>query len=342
LHGLFFEVLVLGQLYRMLCDLFGGEGAEAERRLDAVGSDLLQLAGPEAEPGRPMTADRTRSRSLDKVLEKIRKLIALEASPNKHEADVAHKTAERLLKKHGLTRDEVARMSADGYAEVPMGARGFDEAWRWALVTTASRYCGAEAVALMAERKHRPPRRKVRLVGERADVERAKALYGELCELVTRLEQVAADRLLGLIVEWTWRYTPEECADSFRRGVVMGIAARMAAHKKAGGQDDELWRSARDEPPAAKPAGVLGALVRLVGGARERTARARETASRVRGAPQSKSIDLDDAPCPAIYEMGLDLARACVRVSPEGKVELKQQSQDLRGEQFPSAGEDGR
>jgi hypothetical protein len=292
-----------------------------------------------------MTPDRPRSRSLDKVIDKIRKLVALESSPNKHEADTAHKAAERLLKKHGLTREEVAQMSADGYAELPMGARGFDESWRWALVTAAARYSGAEAVSLMVERKYRAPKRKVRLVGERTDVERARVLYEELCGLVTELERLAADQLIDLLAEWTACYSPGECADSFRRGAVMGIAARMAAHKKASGQDDELWRSAQDPPaaerPAEEPVGVVGALVRLVAGARERTARAREATSRVRGAPQSKSIDLDDAPCPAIYEMGLDLARACVRVTPEGRVVVRQQSTHVDGDWFPHTGEDG-
>ena len=100
----------------------------------------------------------------ERVLDRLSKLLELSNSPNSHEAATASRLADALMRKHGLTKEDVRNYTCEsrsGVFELPLGAKGFETAWKWALLTATARSCGCEAVALLVAE-----RRKIRLVGE--------------------------------------------------------------------------------------------------------------------------------------------------------------------------------
>jgi len=121
----------------------------------------------------------------DKLLDKLSKLLALETSPNAHEAQSARKQAERFMLRHGLSRDDV-RSRDVGYHEVVLPGSGWRVHWRFVLATAAARSYGAEAVA---------GEREVRIVGEHADVVRAAKRCRRLLRLIRELEGIAVQYL---------------------------------------------------------------------------------------------------------------------------------------------------
>jgi hypothetical protein len=205
----------------------------------------------------------------------------------------------------------------DGTCELPLGARGWDETWRFALVTAAARYCGAEAVALIVGE-----RRKVRLVGERGDVEAAKVLYEHLAKVVREIERLLAEsEIVGYFVDLAGRYGSREAMDAFRQGVVAGIAAKLAARASesspSGGTES---RPAEGNLPSSTDQSVGSALV--VRSSLVREARGGDRAGRARKkyAPERSKVRLDDVLIVELFELGRDLSLSCVRVGPGGEV----------------------
>jgi hypothetical protein len=168
------------------------------------------------------------------LLERLRKLLALAKSPNQHEAAAARKAADGIMLKHGFTEDDAREAEREGYFELPLGAKGWNATWRFTLVTAAARFCGAEAIALQIG-----PRRKVRLVGERASVEAAHALYLKLLKVVAELETLVGEIYPEEISWFCETSSAREISDSFRRGVVYGILILMS----------KLDQETRSSPP---------------------------------------------------------------------------------------------
>lgn len=241
----------------------------------------------------------------ERLLARLRKLLALRDSPNGHEAAAARAAAESLMLRHGLTEAEAAAEPRTGYYELPMGARGWGSAWRFALVTVAARSCGAEAVALQSG-----SRRKVRIVGERADVECARDLYLQLLEVVRGVERRAASEYAEELVELASWGGARAGADSFRRGVVHQLAVMLLGRRRpdpgAGGPY-----------PAADPVVPASSLARVG-----------RHAGRLKNKydPQERPIDLDDATVPLMFEMGRRLAGTWLSLGPDGGVRLKGES----------------
>lgn len=238
----------------------------------------------------------------ERLLARLRKLLALGDSPNEHEASTARSAAASLMRRHGLTREEAEAEPLAGYYELPMGARGWGTTWRFALVTAAARSCGAEAVCLQAA-----GRRKVRIVGERDDVERARDLYLRLLDVVRDLEQRVSDLYGDELAEYAEWGGARAAADSFRRGVVYGIALVLAS-------------VGRDGPAASslsEPATVPLSEVSL--------ARVSKHAGRVKDRydPTVRPLDLDDATVPVMFDLGERAAETWVVVEEGGSVGLK-------------------
>lgn len=87
-----------GPRFRAVCDELG---------IDAAAAGVPRVDAPEADEAA-------------RVLDKIRKLLALAESPNRNEAEAAAAAAQRLLLKHNL--DRVADANARGYAVRHLGA----------------------------------------------------------------------------------------------------------------------------------------------------------------------------------------------------------------------------
>jgi hypothetical protein len=240
----------------------------------------------------------------DRQLDRLAKLLALESSPNVHEADSAGRAAAALMEKHGLCREEASGRTASGYYEHPMGARGWDQAWRFSLVTAAARSCGTEAIGLVVG-----DRCKVRIAGAREDVERAVQLYGELLEIVLGLGRVVeVEAGMGEEVAF---YGTRECKDAFRQGAVVGIVALLA---KAAGES--LFRG---HPPQGSPAEAgpeQGALVKV-------SRRQTEQSERVRAkySPDERSVDVVSAL--AWFGAGVQAVRSYIVIAEDGSISLR-------------------
>ena len=238
----------------------------------------------------------------ERLLARLRKILALRDSPNGHEAAAARAAAESLMLRHGLTEAEAAAEPRTGYYELPMGARGWGSAWRFALVTAAARSCGAEAVALQSG-----ARRKVRIVGERADVECARDLYLQLLDVVRGVERRAAAEYEEELVELSAWGGARAGADSFRRGVVHQVVVMLLGkHCPSPGAG---------VPSSSKDPVVPETSLARVGRHAERLKNKYD--------PQERPIDLDDATVPVMFEMGRRLAETWLSLGPDGSVRLR-------------------
>lgn len=271
----------------------------------------------------------------DKV-DKLRKLLALGGSPNAHEADAARRSAERFMRRHGLTRRDVEEADDEAYCEVSLGAVGWDATWRFALATVAARRCGVEVVGLQFGQ-----RRKVKVCGARGSVRRAEKLFKELENAVRILEREAAVRYGRVVAKLVGELTASEISDSFRQGVVYGIArvCRSGGKKSTSGDDEGSavgrGRAASGsadggktvEPDAPRLEGAdrgCRALVRYGELAVSGDLRLAEHAEKVRErhAPVEKSVDLRDEAHPLLFELGCKMAEARVKVSEDGEITL--------------------
>ena len=190
-----------------------------------------------------------------RLLDRLTKLLALERSPNLYEADAATKLAERLMKKHKLTRGEVAAHETSGFYERPMGAKGFDLIWKFSLITATARFCGCEAIALQAGTK-----KKVRLVGERANVDQAAELFLSLLKMLVALEKVEAAWISdpGVLIY----SSPKDYAISFRQGATVAIIELMQRlqperfgirRRHESREEPSVWSDPRVAQPVVPP-----------------------------------------------------------------------------------------
>lgn len=156
----------------------------------------------------------------ERILDRLTKLVALAGSPNRNEAATANRMAETLMAKHGLSKKDVTTYKPPGFYELPMGTKGFETAWKFSLVTATARFCGCEAISLQVGM-----RRKVRIAGERENVERAAGLFESLLTTLRDLEKLEASWLANPSV--LVYSDPKEYADSFRRGATVAIIEMM-------------------------------------------------------------------------------------------------------------------
>ena len=249
-----------------------------------------------------------------RLLDRLSKLLALASSPNEHEAVAARSLADGFMKRHGLTQDDVKKHDASAYFELSMGVVGWNATWRFALATVAARHCGAEAIALQSGRL-----RKVKLAGARGDVERASVFYEQLLIIVEKIELQVSTELEELVASLSRGCGAREAADSFRRGVVIGIAFRLA---REGRRSDPLSGEGKREVAETEPTPDQGILVKVV--MREESA-PRAAAERLeeKYEPERRDLDLDDVDSPWLFELGRDIAEAIVGVDDAGRVYLK-------------------
>ncbi len=247
----------------------------------------------------------TSSTGRERLLDRLRRLLALAGSDNVHEADAAQRAAERLMWHHGFSREDAEQESQSGYFELPMGATGWNATWRFALVTIAARHCGAEALALVVG-----PRRKVRIVGERANVEASKILYESLLDILQSLERHVGTEYADEISEFAEWYSVRAVSDSFRRGVVWGLGRALVATSPA----PNVEFSSRVPEPTAEDGVVVKAAPRAV----NPSDKVREKFD-----PEVRPNNLDDADAVEMYDLGIRVVGRYVGVAPDGNLKLR-------------------
>jgi hypothetical protein len=192
----------------------------------------------------------------ERIIDRLAKLLALAASPNANEASTAQRLADSLMAKHNLSKAEVAVQEHSGFYELPMGSKGFDSVWKFSLVTATARFCGCEAIALQVGK-----RRKLRLAGERENVESAAELFESLLKTLKDLEKLEAAWLTNPSVSiYT---TPGAYVDSFRRGATVAIIEMMMQQQPEcfGRKGRGVANPSSPEttcPPFTAPAGCSG------------------------------------------------------------------------------------
>jgi hypothetical protein len=156
----------------------------------------------------------------DRVVERIRKLLALSTSANPNEAALAAEKAVELAQRHNLDLLRIDGPPADPYVEVSSDVGGASQ-WRWLLMSAVARanFCRAlrrrERGRLMAA---------MFLIGERHNIAVCEFLFAYLAREVDRLADGGwrrARRIYGPHVEGrAWK-------NEFRRGAVATIDGRL-------------------------------------------------------------------------------------------------------------------
>jgi len=135
-----------------------------------------------------------------KAIDRVRKLLALATSNNASEAATAKSQAQRLMRKYGITDDDVASPDEISF-EMSLGF-GFEPQWKFSLVSAAARRCDCMAVG-----RWRSNSRKVIVVGSREDAMRTLTLFTSLLNEI------------GFIVKRERRLPPEELIADLAIGV---------------------------------------------------------------------------------------------------------------------------
>ena len=165
-----------------------------------------------------------------KILDRVKKLLALSTSSNVNEAANAAAAAQKLMLEHRLTEADVSDIQEGQMFELSMGAAGFDSRWKFVLVTSVARSFFCEAVGLRVGK-----RRKVRIVGLREDAAIAARVFRYLHSEINRLAKAEIESIdwdagvltLGESSVYGIEHDPERYLESFRRGAVAAVVARF-------------------------------------------------------------------------------------------------------------------
>ena len=167
-----------------------------------------------------------------KIIERIRKLLALSTSNNKHESAVALSHARKLMAKHGLTEAEVDEdSSGEMMFELSMGASGFSARWKFVLVAAVAQAHHCDVVGLRTGK-----RRKVRMVGLKENTELAAKVFKHLLEEIDRLIQIESNEPPNVLLVEILMGVPRNLRaylDSFRRGAVTAIIEKLKQKEKS-------------------------------------------------------------------------------------------------------------
>lgn len=168
---------------------------------------------------------------LDRVIERIQKLLALSTSQNPHEAALAAAKAQHLLFKHNLSLVLVeAGMTGSNrskYVSDRFDIGGW-MSWRRALLAAVAQNNFCRGVSYRGTRE-------VGIVGEPHNVAVVKYLYTFLVREITRLADVAAGQPPDRGPE-----SPRAWKRSFYQGAVLTIAQRLAAQRRHNAEADPL------------------------------------------------------------------------------------------------------
>ena len=159
-----------------------------------------------------------------KLIDRIKKLLALANSSNANEAASAAAKAAELMQEHKLSEADVSDDMEDGseITELPMGAEGFLASWKFALVSQVARSFFCEAIAL----RHMK-RRKVRIVGRRRDAEVASHVFEHFVREIERLAKEERNDSFVVLGEMTGTMDPRDYLNHFRQGAAAGIADKL-------------------------------------------------------------------------------------------------------------------
>lgn len=150
---------------------------------------------------------------MTKILDRVRKLLALAMSDNVHEAAAAAAQAQNLITRHRIDR---ASLTEDNEASVRLHDDPLDEGsrvaqWRLELAMVVAEANGCRVVVLKDGRYS-----EIKLVGHEDDIGPVRALYAWLVGEVQRLARSSKRR-------------GRDSLDTFRMGAILTIEHRLKA-----------------------------------------------------------------------------------------------------------------
>jgi hypothetical protein len=154
----------------------------------------------------------------EEIKEKIRKLLALAGSSNKHEAKLALDRAIALMNRYQISEYElerdpfVAQTRAHNYAAMPE--------WYLLLIGAVSEVSGCTYTWRISRRGHKDDRRDFTIYGRKRDIENSLFIFDLLLrELETRVK--TAKSLSG-----------RSAKDSYRKGFICAIGLKLLEAQK--------------------------------------------------------------------------------------------------------------
>ncbi len=176
----------------------------------------------------------TATPDLDRVVERVQKLLALSTSQNPHEAALAAAKAQALLFKHNLSLSLVEAGAARNSQTVYISDR-FDSGgrtnWRRALLAAVARNNFCRGVSYRGSRD-------VGIVGEPHNIAVVKDLYAFLVREITHLADLGAAGRPA-----SGRESTRAWKRSFYQGAVVTIEQRLAAQRRRDATADRASRA---------------------------------------------------------------------------------------------------
>ena len=221
----------------------------------------------------------------DRVVERIRKLLALAQSSNPHEAALAAERATEIAQRHNLDLARIGPVEEERFVQRELDVGGAS-AWRWLLMSAIARANFCRALRRRIAGRFQS---EMFLVGERHNLAVCEFLFAFLAREVDRLADRGWRRARAVYGEWVearaWK-------NDFRRGAVATISTRLAERSE---------RFAAESPAARalvldKEAALEAAVERLHPSAPTRSVRLRAAGHAfAQGQHEAGRIELRDA-----------------------------------------------
>lgn len=221
----------------------------------------------------------------ERVISRIRKLLALAQSSNPHEAALAADRAVALAQRHNLDLARLGPAGEERFGEHTVDVGGAAP-WRWLLMSAVARASFCRALRQRVAGRFQS---EMFLIGEPHNARVCEYLYAYLAREVDRLAERAWRRASAVYGDWV---EARRWKNDFRRGAVVTIADRLTERES---------RFAAESPEARalvldKEAALLAAVERFHPSAPTRTVRLRAASHAFeQGRHSAREISLRDA-----------------------------------------------
>lgn len=177
----------------------------------------------------PVTPPQPHNQPTDKIINQIKKLLALADSANEHEASLAAGKAQELMMRYNLTLSSIGESSEEdiSISETTLDEWGRHISWRSILITGVSRSNYCDAILVTAKGMQA-----VKLIGRSTNASIATSMYEYLAKTIDRLA-LQADGNRGY-------------KNSFRLGCASRIAQRLLDQMEAQRKDGVAGTSTTD------------------------------------------------------------------------------------------------
>lgn len=257
--------------------------------------------------------------NIDRLRQKIRKLLALAASGSGHEAASAGRHASRLMAEHDLRLEDLGEEPP----HVLLVAGRSWPIWRRTLLTFAAQSNEVEALFRLFRKQS-----EAKLTGEMVGCQRALTFYLDLVRVCTELETMLGKRLVPYLMYFQGLGS-RKATDSVRRGIAYGLIRLHTAKTTVILVDDPDLADVKKTTVKGKPASPSSTDRR----SGSQTLGPGTTLARIeesRWESMGDSSKLFEAASQELFEFGERLARRCVVVDEAGYAQVVDLKSEVR------------